>query len=132
MQPRNELRMWNPRKTLVLHNTRETLARLLNRRIRTCAQPIRDKTYGCLSHLCYVCMSPGELVTMIQDDQICYVMWRCYGYCLQLGALFLFCLKAFFLLLFFFLATYAKCSHDGSNDVYAGTQFDTRDDMSIY
>jgi hypothetical protein len=52
----------------------------------------------------------------------------------KLGALFLFCLKAFFLLLFFFVfwATYAKCSHDGSNDVYAGTQFDTRDDMSIY
>ena len=34
VQPRNEHKMWNPRKTLVLHNSREILARLLNRRIR--------------------------------------------------------------------------------------------------
>ena len=49
VQPRNELKIWNPWKMLLLHNTRETLARLLNRQIRTCAQPIRDKTYGFLS-----------------------------------------------------------------------------------
>ena len=34
VQPRNEHKMWSPRKALVLHNSRETLARLLNRRIR--------------------------------------------------------------------------------------------------
>ena len=61
VQPRNEHKMWNPRKTLMLHNTRETLARLLNRRIRTCAQPMRDKRIDFLSQLCYVCMIPGEL-----------------------------------------------------------------------
>ena len=33
MQPRNELKMWNPWKMHVLHNSREMLARLLNRRI---------------------------------------------------------------------------------------------------
>ena len=31
---KDEHKMWNPWKTLVLHNSRETLARLLNRRIR--------------------------------------------------------------------------------------------------
>jgi hypothetical protein len=79
-------------------------------------------------------MIPGELVTMIQDDQISYVMWRCYGYCLQAWSSFSLLLKSFlsFALFFVFWATYAKCSHDGSNDIYAGTQFDTRDDMSIY
>ena len=34
MQPRNEHKMWNPWKKLMLHNSREMLARLLYRRIR--------------------------------------------------------------------------------------------------
>jgi len=41
-------------------------------------------------------------------------------------------LKSFLSFDLFFLATYARCSHDGSNDVYAGTQFGTRDDMCMY
>ena len=49
----------------------------------------------------------------------------------KLVALFLL-LKSFRSFALFLLATYAKCSHDGSNDVCAGTQFVTRDDMSIY
>ena len=99
--------MWNPRKTLVLHNSRETLARLLNRQIRHLCTTYDAKWINFLSQVCYVCMVPGVSLKMIQDDRI----WQSYMQCgmmlwhllTSFFALFLFCLKALFL--FFSMAT---------------------------
>ena len=55
------------------------------------------------------------------DNLICNVVW-CYGTCLQASLLSLFCLKALFLFLSFFsMATFAQCTNQDSNCVYAGT-----------
>ena len=110
--------MWNPRKTLVLHNSRETLARLLIGGYDTCAQPIRWKMDKLSIPSMLLCMVPGVSHTMIEDDQygsmICNVamLWPM----LTSSLLFSFWLKSFFS-----LATFAKCSNQDSNCVYAGT-----------
>ena len=116
--------MWSPRKTLVLHNSRETLARLLYRRIRhLCTAYKIQKCMSFLSQVCYVYDVPDVLRKMIQDDQI----WQSYVQCgmmlwhllTSFFALSLFCLKA--LLFFICMATFAQCTNQDSNCVYAGT-----------
>ena len=108
--------MWNPRKTLVLHNSRERLARLLNRRIRhLCTTNRRQKMQRLLSQLCYVYMVPGVLLKMIL-----YAMWydamalayKLFALSLLLKSLLFFCMYGHF----------AKCTNQDSNCVYAGTK----------
>ena len=120
MQPRNEHKMWNPRKTLVLHNSRETLARLLYRRIRHLCTTYKMQNIWTVipSMLCMYCSwCLTRWSKMIgYDNLICNVVW-CYGTCLQaLCSLFL--LRSLF---FFCMATFAKCTNQDSNCVYAGT-----------
>ena len=122
MQPRNELKMWNPRKTLVLHNSRETLARLLNRRIRhLCTTYKMQNGWAFYSKYAMCMMFPmffSRWSKMIgYDNLICNVVW-CYGSCLQASLLFLFCLEAYS---FFCMATFARCTNQDSNCIYAGT-----------
>ena len=62
VQPRNELKMWNPRKMLLLHNSREMLARLLNRRIR---------------HLCTTYRR--QKCNDFYPKYAMYMMFRCYN-----------------------------------------------------
>ena len=101
MQPRNEHTMWNPRKTLVLHNSRETLARLLYRRIRhLCTTYKMQNGYTFYPKYAMYVWFPVFLSRWSKmigyDNLICNVVW-CYGTCLQASLLFLFCLKALFL-----------------------------------
>ena len=115
--------VWNPRKTLVLHKSREMLARLLNRRIQHLCTPY--KRQKCNNFYPKYAMYVWFLVFLTRwskmigyDNLICNVVW-CYGYCLQaLWPLLLF-LKSLFS--FFYMATYAKCTNQDSNCVYAGT-----------
>ena len=53
-------------KMLLLHNTRETLARLHNRRIRTCAQPTMQNATTSIPSMLYV----WYFGAMIQDDRV--------------------------------------------------------------
>ena len=92
VQLRNELKIWNPQKKLVLHNSREMLSRLLNRQIRTYAQPTKKKCNDfypkyaiCMMFLCF-------WSKMIEYDNL-NVVW-CYGSCLSSLLIFPFCLKA--------------------------------------
>mgnify|MGYP006909931783 CR=1 FL=1 len=64
-------------------------------------------------------MVPGVWSKMIgYDNLICNVVW-CYGTCLQASLVSLFlCLKAYS---FFCMATFAQCTNQDSNCVYAGT-----------
>ena len=104
---------------LVLHNSIETLARFLNRRIRHLCTTYKMQNVWTfyLKYAMYVC-SGG----MIQDDRI----WQSYVQCgmilwhllTSFFALFLL-LKALFL--FFSMATFAQCTNQDSNCVYAGT-----------
>ena len=123
MQPRNEHKMWNPRKTLVLHNSRETLARLLNRRIRHLCTTYKMQNWQ-TSIPSMICMYGSRCFS--QDDPrwsdmtILYAMWydaMALAYKL-LCSLFFFCLKALF---FFSMATFAQCTNQDSYCVYAGT-----------
>ena len=52
------------------------------------------------------------------DNLMCNGVW-CYGTCLQACCSLFFCLKALFL--FFSMATFAQCTNQDSNCVYAGT-----------
>ena len=75
-----------------------------------------------LSQVCYVCMVPGVSLKMIQDDRI----WQSYVQC---GMMLWHLLTSFFALLlllksfisFFSMATFAQCTNQDSNCVYAGT-----------
>ena len=113
--------MWNSQKTLVLHNSRETLARLLNRRIRHLCTTYKMQNVWAFDPKNAMCMMfPvfSRWSKMIgYDNLMCNVVW-CYGSCLQdLCSLFLL-LKSLF---FFNMATYAKCINQDSNCVYAVT-----------
>ena len=104
MQPRNEHKMWNPRKTLVLHNSRETLARLLNRRIRHLCTTYKMQNVWAFYPKYAMCMMFPVFFSrwskMIgYDNLMCNVVW-CYGYCLQaLCSLFLLLKSLFFSLI---------------------------------
>ena len=119
MQPRNDHKMWNPRKTLVLHNSRETLAQLLNRRIRHLCTTYKMQNVSTFypKYAMYVWFPVirtgwSKMINMV----VWYAMWRCYGYCLQ-ALCFLFAYK----LILFLYGHYAKCTNQDSNCVYAGT-----------
>ena len=111
--------MWNPRKMLLLHNSRETLARLLNRRIRhLCTTYRRQKCNDFYpNYAMYIWFSVflSRWSKMIgYDNLICNVVW-CYGYCLQASLLSLFlCLKDYFFV-------WPRCTNHDSNCVYTGT-----------
>ena len=112
--------MWNPRKTLVLHNSRETLARLLNRRIRHLCTTYKMQNVWAFYPKYAMCMMFPVFFSrwskMIgYDNLMCNVVW-CYGYCLQALCSLFFCLKAFF-----WYGHYVKCTNQDSNCVYAGT-----------
>ena len=114
--------MWNPRKTLVLHNSRETLARLLNRRIRhLCTTYKMQNGYTFYPKYAMYVWFPVFLSRWSKmigyDNLMCNGVW-CYGTCLQASLLSFFCLKALFL---FFMATFAQCTNQDSNCLYAGT-----------
>ena len=114
--------MWNPRKTLVLHNSREMLARSLYRRIRHLCTTYKMQRYiNFLSQVCYVCMVPGVSHTMIQDDQIWYHMiyFDAMAIAYKLFAHSFSLLKSLFS--FFLYGHFAKCTNQDSNCVYAGT-----------
>ena len=90
--------MWSPRKTLVLHNTRETLARLLNRRIwhlcTTYDMQNGETFYPKYAIYVWFPVFLSRWSKMIGYDNL----MRCggfYGYCLQAS------------LLSFFLKTYS-------------------------
>jgi hypothetical protein len=52
---KNELKMWRPRKMLLLHNTRETLADCSNGRdIKLVHNLYEAKRYDFLSQVCYM------------------------------------------------------------------------------
>ena len=87
-------------------------------RYDTCAQPIRCKMYQVsIPSMLYMYDLPvfrtrwSKMINMV----VWYAMWLCYGYCLQALCFSLF-LKSFF-----YMATYAKCTNQDSNCVYAGT-----------
>ena len=132
MQPRNEHKMWNPWKTLVMHNSREMLARLLNKLIWHLWTTYKMQNVSTFypKYAIYVWCS-GVSHTMIQDDQygsmICNVamLWL-----LLTSSLlsFSFCLKAYS---FFLYGHYVKCTNQDSNFVYAGTILWHKDDMLI-
>ena len=119
VQPRNEHKMWNPRKTLVLHNSRETLARLLNRRIRhLCTTYKMQNVWTSIPSILCIWCSGG----MIQDDRI----WQSY---MQCGMMLWHLLTSFFALslllksfiLLFLYGHFAKCTNQDSYCIYAGT-----------
>ena len=109
-------------KMLVLHNSRETLARLLNRRIQHLCTTYKMQMDKLLSQVCYVCIVPGVSLKMIQYDRI----WQSY---VQWGMMLWHLLTSFFALFlllksiisFFSMATFAQCTNKDSNCVYAGT-----------
>ena len=132
MQPRNEHKMWNPQKTLVLHNSRETLARLLNRRIWHLCTTYKMQNIWALDPKNAVCMMFPMFFSrwskMIgYDNLMCNMVW-CYGYCLQaLCSLFL-CLKAYSFL--FWIWSLMRNAQTKIAIVYMREQScDTRDDM---
>ena len=75
-----------------------------------------------LSQVCYVCMVPGVSLKMIKDDRI----WKSYVQCGMMLWHLLTSFLALFLLLksfisFFSMATFAQCTNQDSNCIYAGT-----------
>ena len=97
--------MWKPQKTLVLHNSRETLARLLYRRIRHLCTTYKMQN-GYIFYPKYamyvwfpVCRTRWSKM-IGYDNLICNVVW-CYGYCLQASLLTLSLLKSLFSLFSF-------------------------------
>ena len=91
VQPRNELKIWNPQKMLLLQNSRETLAQLLNRRIRHLCTPYKrpecNDFYPKYVMYIWLSMFLSRWSKMIgYDNLICNVVW-CYGYCLQASLL---------------------------------------------
>ena len=89
--------MWTPWKTLVLHNSRETLAWLLNRRIWHLWTTYKMQNVWAFypKYAMYVWFPVflSRWSKMIgYDNLICNVVW-CYVSCLQASLLFLFCLK---------------------------------------
>ena len=112
--------MWSPRKTLVLHNSRETLAWLLNRRIRHLftTYKMQNVWTSIPSILCIWC-SGG----MIQDDRIwqSYAMW--YDAMALAYKLFVHSFSLLKSLFFFLYGHFTKCTNQDSNCVYAGTNF---------
>ena len=75
VQPRNKLKMWNPRKMLLLHNTRETLAQLFNRRIWNLCTTYKAKMQRLLSQVCYICMVFRRYDPRWSIMAIWYVIW---------------------------------------------------------
>ena len=115
--------MWNPWKTLVLHNSRETLARLLNRRIRhLCTTYNIQNGYTFYPKYAMYVWFPVFLSRWSKmigyDNLMCNVVW-CYGTCLQASLLSFFLLRSLFF--FFCMATLAQCTNQDSNCLYAGT-----------
>ena len=119
VQPRSEHKMWNPRKTLVLHNSREMLAQFLNRRIRhlCTTYKMQNVTTSMPSMLCVYDVPVVRPKMIGYENLICNVVW-CYGTCLHALCSLFFCLKAYS---FFWYVHYAKCTNQDSNCVYAGT-----------
>ena len=110
-------------ETLVLHNSREMLARLLNRRIRYLCTTYKmqnvSTSYPKYAMYVWFPVFLSRWCKMIgYDNLLCNVVW-CYGTCLQaLCSLFFFCLKAYY---FFVYGHFAKCTNQDSDCVYAGT-----------
>ena len=93
---KDEHKMWNLGKTLMLHNSIETLAQLLNRRIRHLCTTYKMQNVSTFYPKYGMYDVPVVWSKMIgYDNLICNVVW-CYGYCLQASLIFLFCLKAFY------------------------------------
>ena len=128
VQPRNEHKMWNPWKTLVLHSSRETLARLLNRRIRHLCTTYKMQNVPTFypKYAIYVWCSGG----MIQDDWI----WQSY---MQWGMMLWHLLTSFFdfslllksFILFCCMATLRNAQTKIAIGYIREQSFDTRDDM---
>ena len=131
MQPRNEHKMWNPWKRLVLHNSRETLAWLLYRRIRHLCTTYKMQNVSTFYPKYAMYDVPVVWSKMIgYDNLICNGVW-CYGTCLQASLLFLFCLKSYSSSLFFWMAT-MRNAHTTIAIVYMREKTcDTRYDTNI-
>jgi hypothetical protein len=119
---KNELKMWCPRKMLLLHNTRETLADCSNGRdtklVHNLYEAKRMPSYP--NYAMYVCVSVSSHA-MIQDDQVWYdtKIWGCYGTCLK--AL-LFSFAKLWVLSIYFFCQNAMSSNQCSYFAYAGTK----------
>ena len=122
-------KVWSPRKTLVLHNSRETLARLLNRRIRhLCTTYRRQKCNDFYPKYAIYVWCFGA---MIQDDRI----WQSYLQCVMMLWLLLtrffalsLLLKSFFFF-FFCMATLRNAQTKIAIGYIREQSCDTRDDM---
>ena len=114
--------MWKPLKTLVLHNSRETLARLLNRRIRHLCTIYKMQNVWTFYPKYAMCMMFRCFEhKMIQDDQVWYDFLWCYGSCLQASLSFSFCLKACLALSLLSSFLMQNFTNQDSNWVYAMT-----------
>ena len=104
---------------LLLHNSRETLARLLNKRIRHLWTTYRRQKCNDFYPKYAMYMMFRWYDPRWSDMTILCNVVRCYGTCLQaLCSLLFFCLKAYS---FFVYGHFAKCTNQDSDCVYAGT-----------
>ena len=113
--------MWNPRKTLVLHDSRETLARLLYRRIRHLCTTYKMQMYELsISSMLYVYGVPVLLA--LDDPRWSSMIWYDAMLWLLLTSffVFLFLLKSLFFFSFLFFI-WPRCTNQDNNCVYAGT-----------
>ena len=112
--------MWNPHKMLLLHNTRETLARLLNSRILDLCTTYKAKMQRLLSQVCYMYGIPMIWSKMIEYDNL-NVVW-CYGSFLwDLCLSFPLCLKAWMALSLLSSFLMQNFTNRDSNCVFAMT-----------
>ena len=116
-------------KMLLLHNTRETLARLHNRRIRTCAQPTKQKCNDfypkyaiCMMFLCFDPRWSSMTILMLYDAMV--LAYKLFAYLSSL-------LKSLVGSFTFELFSHAKLTNQGSNCVCDDNFCDTRDDTKI-
>ena len=112
--------MWNPRKMLLLHNSRETLAWFLNRRIRHLCTTYRRKKCNDFYPKYAIYVWFPVFLSRWSDMTILCNVYDAMALAYKLLALSFSLLKS----LFFFLicmATLAQCTNQDSNCVYAGT-----------
>ena len=116
-------------KMLLLHNTRETLARLHNRRIRTCAQPTKQKCNDfypkyaiCMIFQCFDPRWSSMTILMLYDAMV--LAYKLFAYRSLL-------LKSLFGSLLFELFSHAML-HEPRYQLYMRWQpWDTRYDTKI-
>ena len=128
--------MWNPQKTLVLHNSRETLTRLLNRRIRHLCTTYKMQNVWTFYPKYAMCMLFPVFRTqwskMIKYDTIWYICNALWYDAIALAyKLFVHPFSLLKSLLFFWIATLPNAQTKIANVYMREQSCDTRDDMMI-